>query len=175
MAEVGRRRFSRPIPDQSRTESNVGTYLKFAICGVLIAGGVIWLAIEAQSEGGTATYVHVEDIKSKLGEAAYSRRLQITGKVKEGSIRYEGDDLYFTILGDRGGELPAHFAPNQDVLPDNFVDGAMVIVQGDLKREGHLEARKIQTKCSSKYESDYNDSSRAFMGTATGAAETQPK
>ncbi len=147
--------------------------VKFGICGALILGGVIWLAIEAQSGDGSLYYVKVEEIDS-LGSSAYERRLKVAGKVAAGSRRYEGEWLHFSIEGEKGGQLPTEFAyQTEGVLPDNFDDGAMVIVEGVLHQDPRrFEAKQIQTKCSSKYEADYDQKRNEYEAsqeTARGA------
>ncbi|MEQ8765897.1 MAG: cytochrome c maturation protein CcmE [Planctomycetota bacterium] len=143
--------------------------VKYGICFALVISGVVWLTIEAQSGTGSVYYVKVEEIGA-LGDNAYSRRLKVAGKVQQGSRRYEGDLLHFTIEGEKGDLLPTHFDyKTGGVLPDNFDDGAMVIVEGTLHRDDRFEAKVIQTKCSSKYEADYDQAKAQY------AAQQQPE
>lgn len=147
----------------------MNSLVKFGFCGAVILGGILWLAIEAQSGDGSLYYVKVEEIDD-LGASAYQRRLKVAGKVAAGSRRHEGDLLHFSIEGEKGGQLPTQFAyQTEGVLPDNFEDGAMVIVEGILHSSSprYLEAKKIQTKCSSKYEADYDQKRSEYEASQT--------
>ena len=79
--------------------------------------------------------------------------VKVNGKVVEGSYRSEEEGLLhrFTV----------HDLENEDVtfeveyragLPDTFVDGAEVVLEGRYRADGMFEAHTVLTKCGSRYE-----------------------
>jgi len=59
-----------------------------------------------------------------------------------------GEDVSFTIT-DGDSTLPVDY---HGIIPDTFVDGAEVVVEGSLKHDGTFVAHMLLAKCPSKYE-----------------------
>jgi len=80
--------------------------------------------------------------------------LLVPGKLIGDSVNFNGDkvELVFTLtdIKGEGYQLPVVY---NDVKPDNFDDGADVILEGYYDKEDNLfKAEKVTTKCPSKYE-----------------------
>ena len=75
---------------------------------------------------------------------------RINGKVEAGSIerRSAGLDVRF-VMTDGEATLPVEY---HGVVPDTFVDGADVVVEGGLREDGTFVATNLLAKCPSKYE-----------------------
>ncbi len=77
--------------------------------------------------------------------------VRVNGRVAPGTIRKQSGTLgvQFAITdGDRF--LPVYYGRE---VPDTFVDGAEVVVEGDLDDRGTFQAHMLLAKCPSKYES----------------------
>jgi cytochrome c-type biogenesis protein CcmE len=75
---------------------------------------------------------------------------QLTGKVKSGSVRHEGDTLYFSVQ-DRAGEASVPLSYTGTV-PDPFREGREVIVNVEKQGDSYVgERNSLITKCPSKY------------------------
>jgi cytochrome c-type biogenesis protein CcmE len=44
-----------------------------------------------------------------------------------------------------------------DIIPDTFKEGANALVEGKLDADGVFNARHIEAKCASKYETEYDE------------------
>lgn len=75
------------------------------------------------------------------------------GLLNEDSIEWNPDviELKFTIEDESGNSLAVK---HHGVRPDNFSDGVIVILEGNMIEDGVFYAEKLQTKCPSKYESE---------------------
>ena len=124
--------------------------LKFLLIGIGIVATMGTLLIVGMSEpGGLAYYVSVSEFVAAPDR--HRDGFRINGKVLEGSIEREpnGQDVAFVVT-DGEATLPVSY---HGVIPDTFVDGADVVVQGRLGAAGRFEAHTMLAKCPSKYES----------------------
>ena len=98
--------------------------------------------------GGFAYYVSVSEFLAKGADRGANFR--INGKVAEGSIERlpTGQDVSF-VMTDGAVSLPVRY---HGIIPDTFVDGADVVVEGALLKDGAFEATTLLAKCPSKYE-----------------------
>jgi cytochrome c-type biogenesis protein CcmE len=48
----------------------------------------------------------------------------------------------------------------KDVVPDTFMDGSKAVVEGSLAQDGTFQAQRIEAKCASKYEAEYQKKSK---------------
>ena len=105
---------------------------------VLLATALIYTSFSASTEA------------SKPSELKPGRSYELTGKVVNGSIRHEGDDLRFRVR-DRDGTASVPVAYT-GVVPDPFREGREVIVSGRLDKGTFVGERdSLVTKCPSKY------------------------
>jgi cytochrome c-type biogenesis protein CcmE len=92
---------------------------------------------------------------SQLSSAEPGRSYQVTGKVVNGSVKREGEVLFFRVR-DRDGtaSVPIRYT---GTVPDPFRQGREVIVT--VKRQGDVfvgERDTLVTKCPSKFKSASN-------------------
>jgi cytochrome c-type biogenesis protein CcmE len=86
-----------------------------------------------------------------LREAQPGHSYQLTGRVEQGSVRHDGELLYFSVQERTGGQAVA--LSYSGTVPDPFREGREVIVtvekQGDRFVGQH---DSLITKCPSKYQ-----------------------
>jgi cytochrome c-type biogenesis protein CcmE len=112
---------------------------------VFLAAALIYTSFSASTEA------------SKPSQIEPGRSYEVTGKVVNGSISRDGDELRFRIR-DRDGKasVPVSYA---GVVPDPFRDGREVIVSGELKQGTFVAERdSLVTKCPSKFTKDEQSS-----------------
>jgi cytochrome c-type biogenesis protein CcmE len=59
------------------------------------------------------------------------------------------------VISSNGNTLRVRYVGN-DVIPDTFKDGSKAVVEGSVGRDGVFQARRIEAKCASKYEAEYD-------------------
>ena len=109
---------------------------------VLLAGGLMFTSFTADTPATTPS-----QLLAKQGGGDY----KLTGKVVNGSVKRDGEQLSFKIRDRNGTEsVPVSYA---GVVPDPFRDGREVIVDGRLK-DGTFVAERdsLVTKCPSKFQ-----------------------
>ena len=129
--------------------------VKFGIITVVIIATLGWLAMDGITEAATY-YVTVDELQAM--NASPDKRIRVGGDVEVGSIARSGEAVKFTIIqAEEGSEversLPVIYT-GQDPLPDTFRDRAQALCDGYMRSDGVFEAKKIQAKCTSKYEVD---------------------
>ena len=126
-----------------------GRKLKFLVFGVgiLLSMAVLLYAAIQNDGGGLAFYMTVEEFLETPPEGDNFR---VNGKVKPGTIQRmsSGMDVAF-VMTDGQRELPVTY---HGIIADTFVDGADVVVEGDLDANGTFVATNMLAKCPSKYE-----------------------
>ena len=123
--------------------------IKFGIVTVVILGVLVWLGVAGINETKTY-YVTVEELQAM--DDAQDRRLRVGGDVEPGSIVRKAGRVEFTITQE-DRKLNVVYV-GHDPLPDTFRDRAQALCDGKLRSDQVFEARKIQAKCTSKYEAD---------------------
>lgn len=109
---------------------------------VVLASALIYTSFSAASPTVTPSQL--------VREAASGRSYQLTGKVKSGSVRHEGETLYFSVQ-DRAGETAVALSYTGTV-PGPFREGREVIVTVQKQGERWVGQRdSLTTKCPSKY------------------------
>jgi len=124
--------------------------LKFILlgAGILLSMGFL-LVVGVNRPGGFAYYLTVGEFLAQPDRAGDGFR--INGKVDPGSIERmtTGEDVTFLVTdGDQSLRVAYH-----GIIPDTFVDGAEVVVEGSLEDDGTFHAHTLLAKCPSKYES----------------------
>ena len=112
---------------------------------VLLAGFLVYTSFSASTEASTPSHV--------VENAQPGRSYELTGKVVNGSVKHEGEQLDFAIR-DRNGtaSVPVSYV---GVVPDPFRDGREVIVSGKLRGKTFVAERdSLVTKCPSKFTED---------------------
>ncbi len=109
---------------------------------VVLASALIYTSFSAASPTVTPGQL--------VREGVAGRSYQLTGKVKSGSVRHEGETLYFSVQ-DRTGETIVPLSYTGEV-PDPFREGREVIVTVEKQGQGYVGRRdSLITKCPSKY------------------------
>ncbi len=125
------------------------TYVKFGILMGLVIGSLVWLAMGGIKQ--TATYYRTIPELQQMGTSAQGERLRVGGDVQPGSIQKTSAGTTFVLH--QGAKTLKVVYSGTDPLPDTFRDNAQALADGRLGPDGVFEARKIQAKCASKYES----------------------
>jgi cytochrome c-type biogenesis protein CcmE len=123
--------------------------LKFLLLGVGIVASMGFLLIVGMDRpGGMAYYLTVSEFVAAPERVAGEFR--ISGTVAEGSIQRppSGREARF-VLTDGTSSLPVTY---RGQIPDAFVDGADVVVEGRQQDDGSFQADMMLAKCPSKYE-----------------------
>lgn len=128
----------------------------------LLLGWFAWTGVES----GAFTYYQT------LGEfqaaGAVGDAVRVHGYVAEGSIERDvpGKRVLFSVQeqaphagGTSEGALPVVYATLE--TPDLFKDGAEVVVEGRLQKDGRFEATNVLAKCPSKFEAAREDGAPA--------------
>jgi cytochrome c-type biogenesis protein CcmE len=112
---------------------------------VCLAAALMYTSFSAASEA------------AKPSELKPGKSYEVTGKVVNGSITRDGEELRFR-LRDRDGtaSVPVRYT---GTVPDPFRDGREVIVKGELTNGTFVGQRdSLVTKCPSKFTKDDNPS-----------------
>lgn len=109
---------------------------------VILASALIYTSFSAASPTVTPSQL--------VREAVPGRAYQLTGKVKAGSVRHEGETLYFSVQ-DRAGETTVPLSYTGEV-PGPFREGREVIVTVEKQGDRYVgQQDSLITKCPSKY------------------------
>jgi cytochrome c-type biogenesis protein CcmE len=109
---------------------------------VLLAGGLMFTSFTADTPATTPS-----QLLANKGSGDY----KLTGKVVDGSVKRQGEDLSFAVR-DRDGSasVPVTYS---GVVPDPFREGREVIVDGKLEGGTFVAQRdSLVTKCPSKFQ-----------------------
>jgi cytochrome c-type biogenesis protein CcmE len=123
--------------------------LKFLLIGTgVVATMVFLLVVTMKSSEGFSYYVTVSEYRTN--GASHGDKFRINGKVADGTIERAktGEDVGF-VMTDGGATLPVRY---HGIVPDTFVDGADVVVEGAMDASGTFQAHVLLAKCPSKYE-----------------------
>ena len=124
--------------------------LKFVFLGAGMLVSMVFLVwVGVSGTDGFAYYLTVSEFLDADDRALDGFR--INGKVVEGSITRvsTGEDVTFA-MSDGIAALDVSY---HGIIPDTFVEGAEVVVEGRLLAGGTFEAHTLLAKCPSKYES----------------------
>jgi cytochrome c-type biogenesis protein CcmE len=120
--------------------------IKIAVtCAVLIAalGGLLYTTLAE----GTEYYMHVDEVMNDP-HAWQGKRLQLHGIVSDLRQRPNSLDYRFQV-SNNGKVITASYT---GVVPDNFKNGAEVVLKGQLHGDGFaVDTNGVMAKCPSKY------------------------
>jgi cytochrome c-type biogenesis protein CcmE len=129
------------------------------ICaGVLGAMGLfLAAAIQSRPQGGLVYFHTVDELLAM--KPATDKGYRVNGKVVTGSIdrKPSGQDVSFVLTG-ASSTLSVDY---HGIIPDTFVDGADVTVEGKVLASGTFEATNLMAKCPSKYEAAASEQASA--------------
>ncbi len=133
-----------------------GPRLKFVLGGLVIVGALVWLGFVGFQES-KAYYITVEEFSAMQGELQ-GKTVKVAGDVVAGSIDRSQSPMQF-VISSRGQTLRVKYI-GKDVIPDTFKDESKAVVEGNLGQDGVFQARRIEAKCASKYEAEYEKKSK---------------
>ena len=114
---------------------------------VVLAGALIYTSFSAATD--------TREPSDLIAGASPGKSYELTGKVKNGSVRRSDDVLQFRVR-DRNGtaSVPVRYT---GAVPDPFREGREVIVKGKMS-DGTFVAEKdsLVTKCPSKFKKETN-------------------
>lgn len=142
--------------------------LKFLIIGGGVLLSMALLIVVGTQGSGVGYYMTVSEYLADPSQAVNG--LRVNGKVIHGTIVREtsGEDVSFEMSDGEASLAVAYHG----IIPDTFVDGADVVVEGTLQ-EGVFTAHTLLAKCPSKYEAadEYEEGGGYEAG---GTYETPP-
>ena len=120
--------------------------LKIAVTCLVLAGALGGLMYTTLQEG-TEYYIHVDEVMTD--QAAWQgKRLQLHGFVSDLRQRPNTLDYRFQVQNN-GKVITAEYS---GVVPDNFKNGAEVVLKGQLHPQGFtVSPNGVMAKCPSKY------------------------
>jgi cytochrome c-type biogenesis protein CcmE len=119
---------------------------------VLLAGALMYTSFAADTPARSPSQV--------LAAGSGGGSTQMTGKVVNGSIRHQGDQLVFAVR-DRTGTQSVNVRYS-GIVPDPFRDGREVIVDGKLQGGTFVAERdSLVTKCPSKFQNASSSSDKS--------------
>jgi cytochrome c-type biogenesis protein CcmE len=123
--------------------------LKIGVSAAVIVLALSGLMYTTLSEG-TEYYKHVDEVMADPAPW-HGKRMSLHGFVVEKSILRKPDSLdYLFTVQNNGKTVQARFT---GVVPDNFKDGAEVVLKGQLGPNGFVvDPNGVLAKCPSKYE-----------------------
>jgi cytochrome c-type biogenesis protein CcmE len=132
--------------------------IRFGAVTVIVVGTLVWLAVGGVNES-KSYFKTVDEVKGSAAELD-GKRLRMNGEVVKGSIQRKGSEVWFTLRHKLENQPASPQAQTinvvyngTDPLPDTFRDESEALADGRLMANGSFEAKKIQAKCASKYES----------------------
>jgi cytochrome c-type biogenesis protein CcmE len=125
--------------------------LKFILGPSIIVLALTWIGYSALQKTG-AYFQTVSELYA-MADTLDADRLKVAGEVVPGTIEISGDRVKFVISeGDQF--LTVHYV-GTDPVPDTFRDYAEAVVDGEYNGDGLFTATKLQAKCASKYEREF--------------------
>ena len=126
--------------------------VKFIVGGIVIVAALTWLGFVGFQES-KAYYITVDEYAS-MKENVDGKTFKLAGDVVTGSIDRSKPQMEF-VISSRDHSVKVRYTGN-DVIPDTFTDGSKALVEGKPGPDGTFQARHIEAKCASKYESEYD-------------------
>jgi cytochrome c-type biogenesis protein CcmE len=119
--------------------------------GMLVVAALVWLGFVGFEEG-KAYYITVQEYIA-AGDSLSGKTLKVAGEVAAGSIDRTKPQMEF-VLESQGKSLRVRYI-GKDIIPDTFKDGSKALVEGTASPNGIFQAQRIEAKCASKYEAEY--------------------
>ena len=112
---------------------------------LVLAGALVYTSFSAATEAKSPSQV--------VANGEEGRSYELTGRVVDGSVRRDRDELRFAIRDREGPQsVPVVYT---GAVPDPFREGREVIVSGELRNGTFVAERdSLVTKCPSKFTKD---------------------
>jgi cytochrome c-type biogenesis protein CcmE len=140
-----------PRTDKSQRLQMVAR-MKFIVGGLIIIAALGWLGFVGFEES-KAYYITVDEYRS-MQESLQGKTVKLAGDVMSGSIDRSRPQMEF-VIGSRENRIKVRYVGNA-IIPDTFTDGSTALVEGNIAFDGVFQARRIESKCASKYEAEYS-------------------
>jgi cytochrome c-type biogenesis protein CcmE len=131
----------------------MGGRLKFIIGGAVVLAALAWLGFVGFQES-KAYYVTVDEYGA-MSSSLNGKKVRLAGDVITGSVDRTKSQMEF-VLGSGGTRRIRVRYVGKEVIPDTFKDGSKALVEGSTSPDGVFQARHIEAKCASKYQSEYD-------------------
>lgn len=125
--------------------------LKFIVGGIVIIAALAWLGFVGFQES-KAYYITVDEYNSLKGEIG-GKTFKLAGDVVAGSIDRSKPQMEFALSSPKT-TIRVRYT-GKEIIPDTFTDGSKALVEGTVGPDGIFQARHIEAKCASKYETEY--------------------
>jgi cytochrome c-type biogenesis protein CcmE len=125
--------------------------VKFILGGGVVVVALAWLGFVGFQES-KAYYITVDEYHSTKANLA-GKTLKLAGDVVPGSIDRTKPQMEF-VIGSRETTIRVRYV-GKAIIPDTFKDGSKALVEGTVAPDGVFQARRIEAKCASKYEAEY--------------------
>ena len=126
---------------------------KFIIGGAVIVAALAWLGFAGFQES-KAYYITVDEFNA-MKDNLDGKTLKLAGDVVAGTIDRSKPQMEFVIASPKTS-IQVRYT-GSGIIPDTFKDGSKALVEGKLDADGVFNARRIEAKCASKYEIEYDD------------------
>lgn len=115
---------------------------------IVLLALIVYLAFNSFANS-ISFYFEVSELKEK---GVYGELVNVNGSVVPGSVRWDPDNVILTFtLTDNISSIDVVY---NDAVPNSFGDSMPVTVTGIFYENNTLEAKRILTKCPSKYGAD---------------------
>ena len=125
--------------------------MKFLVGGIIVIIALAWLGFLGFKES-KAYYVTVEEFNS-MKPSLDGETFKLAGDVIEGSIDRTKPQMEF-VIGSGKATIKVRYTGTA-VIPDTFKGGSKALVEGTVGPDGIFEAHRLEAKCASKYEAEY--------------------
>ncbi len=128
------------------------TIVKTIVAFVLIGGSMVYLIYQV-TQSPFSYYYSVDEFSMKK-DIAKNSSIRLAGKVGKGTVERDVQQmlLKFVLTGENNSlKVNYDYKKYKGAVPDNFADDIEVVVEGQLGDSDVFEAKKVMTKCESKY------------------------
>lgn len=117
--------------------------------GIAALFGALAYLIGSALSSATVYYFTVDELLARGGEIR-GKPTRVSGLVDGSTIAYDPKSLTLSFAIEENGKRL--FARYHGARPDNFAEGAKVILEGRVDESGVMQARQLLMTCPSRYE-----------------------
>jgi len=120
--------------------------------GIIIVAALAWLGYSSFKESN-AYYLRVDEydsMKQSLGDKPF----KLAGDVVADSVDRTKPQMEF-VLSSADVKMRVRYV-GKGVIPDTFKGGSKALVEGVVGPDGTFQAHRIEAKCASRYEAEYD-------------------